>query len=172
MHSQAIKMLFDEHDIILDAIERVETLLEREDLSAQSETLTWFITFFREYGDGYHHHKEEDILFSLLSEKDPMLATGIVDELAEHHELFRNSLRQLQQHLSDKKFDAVRKAFGQYLSLLKDHIAAENDELFVAAEQLLNDREKESLYFSFKDKDADLGDDRKKEFETKILNWE
>ena len=96
MNSKAIQILYDEHDIILRAMEIIESLLELKDLYSQSETLLWFITFFREYGNLYHHHKEEDIFFSVLEKKNQILAESIIQALKEHHEMFRDDLSRAQ----------------------------------------------------------------------------
>lgn len=163
-------MLVDEHDVILKAIEQMDAILELEDLSTQADSLLWFIKFFREYGDLYHHHKEEEILFSLIGQKDSMMAEGIISSLTEHHEMFREDLRNAQEAISNGDWTAVRNIFSQYLSNLKDHISAENDEFFIAADQVLDDSEKETLYFSFLDKDRELDENRKKEFEKGVLD--
>lgn len=170
MYSRALQVLYDEHDIILKAIERVETLLEQEVSSSHAETLQWFITFFREYGDLYHHHKEEDILFALLSQNNPMLGESLIQALREHHEMFRENLRDAENALAENDWTAAREIFREYLSNLSDHISAENDQLFITADELLDESKKESLYFSFLDKDQELGEARKKEYEAKILN--
>jgi len=169
MQSDAIQMLVDEHEVILKAIEQVTTILESEDLSIQADSLSWFVKFFREYGDLYHHHKEEDILFSLIEQKDSMMADGIINSLTEHHEMFREDLHHTQDAISDGDWTAVRNILNRYLSNLKDHISAENDEFFISVDQVLNDAEKEALYFSFLDKDRELDENRKKEFEKRIL---
>jgi len=169
MNSQAIQILYDEHAVILEAIDQVRILLEAEDLSAQSETLQWFITFFSQYGDTFHHHKEEDLLFSVLARKNEMLAGGIVQALCEHHEMFRENLRDLRKAVSGENWKTVTNIFTQYLSDLTDHISAENDELFITAEELLDNDEKESLYFSFLDKDRELDENMKRKYEERIL---
>ena len=51
---------------------------------------------------------------------------------------------------------------------LLDHIAAENDELFVLAETLMEEDDLETIYFKFKDIDLELGEDRKVELEESI----
>ena len=169
MNSQAIQMLYDEHEIILKAIANVNTIFESEDLSTQADSLLWFIEFFRVYGDLYHHHKEEDLLFSLIEQKDSMLAEGIISSLTEHHEIFREDLQSAQNAISKSDWTSVRRIFNQYLSNLQNHISAENDEFFITVEQILSDEEKESLYFSFLDKDRELDENRKREYEKSIL---
>lgn len=170
MRSPGIQMLIHEHDVILKAIEQVNHILKSQDLSSNSESLLWFLKFFREYGDLYHHRKEEDVLFYLIEKKDQMLAMGIVKALTEHHEMFREDLRKAQNALSNNDWISARNILNSYFSNLKDHISAENDEFFISVDQLLDDSEKESLYFSFLDKDRELDENKKKEFEQEILN--
>jgi len=52
---------------------------------------------------------------------------------------------------------------------LLDHIAAENEELFVLAENLMDEHQLETIYFKFVDVDMELGESRKKDFE-KLIN--
>jgi hemerythrin-like domain-containing protein len=170
VRSPGIQMLIHEHDVILKAIERVNDIFKSQDLSSNSESLVWFLEFFREYGDLYHHRKEEDILFSLIEKKDQMLATGIIKALTEHHEIFREDLGRAQNALSNNDWILARNILSSYFSNLKDHISAENDEFFISVDLLLDDSEKESLYFSFLDKDRELDENKKKEFEQKVLN--
>ena len=56
-----------------------------------------------------------------------------------------------------------------YLQSLKDHIAAENDELFPMADDLFSPDEIERLYYRCIDKDEELGVARKQEFENHII---
>lgn len=168
MHCTAIKMLYDEHDFILKAIERAEMLIAKPSIPEDIGLLKWMIGFFREYGDKCHHHKEEDILFPLLSEKNNFIGTGIVMELTEHHEQFREMLGDANTAAERQEWEKLKTILKQYISDLRDHIAAENDELFITAEQLLNEHEKENLYFSFLDKEREFGESRKRELENKI----
>lgn len=170
MHSQALRMLYDEHDVILEALEQVKTILESPTLPLRGEALRWYLDFFQQYGDLYHHHKEEEILFSLLGQKDLLLAGSMVQALTEHHQMFREDLRQARQALVQQDWPLVKSILGQYFSHLRDHISAENDELFVTAGQLLNEAEKETLYFSFLDKDRQLGEEKKQALEKQIRN--
>lgn len=166
MHSQAIQLLFNEHEIILDGIENVQALLE-EDPASKKDDLKWYVKFFREYGDQFHHQKEEGQFFQLLSEKNPMVQ-GIIQELEDHHEMFRDALKEIESALNDENWKGVKEGFDNYFRDLTDHIHAENDELFISAEELLDEKEKETLYFNFIDKDSELDEERKARFEERI----
>ena len=49
-----------------------------------------------------------------------------------------------------------------------DHIAVENDELFVLAESLMDEDELETIFFKFKDIDMELGEDGKVKLEESL----
>lgn len=168
MHSKAMQLLYDEHDVILRAAERLQALLRTEDLTAQPARLEALLDFFRDYADGYHHRKEEDTLFAVLSNANPMLGSSIVEALTEHHQMFRDMLKEARAALAEGKGEPLRRLLGQYLANLRDHISAENDELFITAEEVLDDGEKEKLYFSFLDRDRELGTERKQQLEARI----
>lgn len=156
--------LYDEHEVILQRIQALRQLLGEGNLAARKEELNWYVSFFRNYGDKYHHQKEEDLLFSLLKDRYPGLA-NIAEALEGHHEMFRDNLKEAEAAMNEGDWESVRSVLRRYLSDLTDHISAENDELFVAVDEQLSDVEKERLYFSFLDKDMELGEAQKKEYE-------
>ncbi|RMF56434.1 MAG: hemerythrin domain-containing protein [Calditrichaeota bacterium] len=164
--SPAIQMLYDEHQIILQAIAQVLTLLDSNSPNRISR-LRWYVNFFRMYGDKYHHQKEEDILFQFL-QKDASPLTNFVDALTEHHELFRNYLKEIDDNLLKNDIDSASRLFKQYLSDLRDHISAEDDEFFITVESHYGEAEKENLYYLFLDQDRALGVNQKQEFEKQI----
>ena len=157
--------LYDEHQVILKEIQGLRQIIEKENLSGEREELEKYIVFFRNYGDKYHHQKEEDILFSLLKDRYPGLL-NITEALEEHHEMFRDYLKDVETAINNEDWSQVKSIFRQYLSDLEDHISAEDDELFVSVDEQLSDAEKERLYFSFLDKDMELGLDEKRAHES------
>jgi len=168
MYSKATQTLFDEHEVILKAIEQAKAILQQDDLSVHKDELLWYVRFFKEYGDEYHHQKEEEILFKFIEESNEMLGGGLISSLTDHHNEFRDALRNAQDALKNAQWDNVRKILNSYFSDMRDHIGAENDELFISTDSLLNDQEKDTIYYRYMDKDRELGEDRKSEFENKI----
>ena len=168
MISRALQMLYDEHDVILKAINKLQQLLKENNLPTKTESLRSFIRFFQGYGDVFHHHKEENTLFPLLTKKNEMLGMTIIEALEEHHSEFRETLLDISDALDKQDWETVTKELGRYLSDLADHISAENDELFVAAEMELTEEEKEKLYFDFLDQEMETGTEKKKEWEKQI----
>jgi len=159
--------MLDEHEVICQAEEIIENLDKTWETDAKKykETLTTLITFFREYADGYHHRKEEDVLFPAIYNHPDFVLQEIIDEFETHHEDFREYTKTIEAAVNEGDYEKSYKELNAYLQDLLDHIAAENEELFVLAENLLNETEQETIFFRFKDIDIELGEDRKKEFE-------
>jgi hemerythrin-like domain-containing protein len=167
MISPALQQLYDEHETIMLAIDRLRSVLELQDLASQSEELRTLIAFFREYADGYHHQKEEEVLFPALLQINPAIEM-LTESLAEHHGLFREAVSTAVAAIENEDWETTRATLDKYASDLVDHISAENDELFVAADDMLSESEKERIHYQFLDCDRALGVDRKHLFEEEV----
>mgnify|MGYP003948728103 CR=1 FL=1 len=166
-----IQTMFDEHEIISNAcdfIENINGLWESSPLE-YSKKVNQLLLFFKEYSDGFHHHKEEVVLFPALKKCVDFTLTELLDELEMHHEDFREYTNEVEEYIKEKKFESSYRVLQTYSSDLLDHIGAENDELFVLAESLLDDSELETIYYKFKDIDIELGVDKKEELESIIV---
>jgi len=170
MEHNPIQTMLDEHEVICQTegiIENIDKLWET-DLDKYKETVTILITFFREYADGYHHRKEEDVLFPEINKHPDFVLQEIIEEFETHHEDFRDYTVEIENAIGDNDFEKSYKELNNYLQDLLDHIGAENDELFVLAETLMDEDELETIYFKFKDIDMELGEERKIELEQSI----
>lgn len=93
-----------------------------------------FMAFFRVYADGYHHAREEDVLFAALVEHAELPSTrGPIAALIADHEAMRAMLGELDP-LLDAPLDDAAKARLRELSMaysraLSHHIDAENSVL-------------------------------------------
>lgn len=165
-----IKMLYQEHEVILKAIKKGKFLngLWKTDKHSFEEQMKELIVFFRDYADGYHHRKEEEVLFPAISENPQFVLHGILEEFEQHHEDFREYANEINETLNEGNAEKGFKIFLNYCSELEDHIGAENDELFVLAESLLSPNELEKIYFLFQDVDMENGNARKLEIEESI----
>lgn len=124
-----------------------------------------FIEFFRNYTDKYHHQKEEEILFPEMSKRNELLEDGVIKEMFENHEDFREMMRNIESEIDNNNVDSAYKLFNEYSEALKDHIAVEDDEVFQMAESLMSDDEMDNIYFRFLDNDRELGDKEKSDME-------
>lgn len=157
--------MYDEHDIILQSYEIIQNIDNtwEKDPEKYKSVVTQLLTFFREYADGYHHNKEETVLFPTIYEHPDFTLHGIIDEFNQHHEDFREYSAEITDSLATGDYPRSYKVLRKYISELRDHISAEGDELFVLAENLLAPDELETIYFKFQDIDRDLGEARKQE---------
>ena len=161
----SIKLLFDEHEVITLAIGKAHEA--RSLVGKDNEAYEWIISelirFFRQYADHYHHYKEEQILFPELAKKSDLLASGIITEMFSNHEDFREQLGLIEADLHAGDFAEAADKMDAYTEALQDHIAVENDELFLAAADLFSEDELDRIYFRFVDLDSELGEHKKKD---------
>jgi hemerythrin-like domain-containing protein len=161
--SSPMQVMFDEHDIISSAEHTVLLLDHYWEKSGEgfAKHIHSLLSFFREFCDGYHHFKEEQVLFPELENHNDFTLHPLISELKEHHEIFREYTKAIEESVIKKQFKRTYIMLCKYVEELKDHIAAENDELFVIAQSLLSDAELETIYYKFKDIDLSLGEGRK-----------
>ena len=171
MQSLLSTLLIKEHDVILDAGTLICTnrgLWISEPIEYE-HNINHLLEFFSVYADTFHHQKEEEILFPAIAKKNEMAGVAVVSELLEHHENFRHLANQIRKALDNKEFTEVQELLESYISLLKDHIAVENDELFPMADDIFNPDELEKLYHKCIDKDTETGITLKEEWKNQII---
>ncbi len=170
MEHDPIKIMLDEHELIAQAEEVIENLNNswHNNSEKYENAVASLIAFFREYADGHHHRKEEEVLFPAISNHPDFILQDIIDELEQHHEDFREYTKEIEHALDEKEYEKSYTVLTNYLQDLLDHIAIENDELFVLAETLLDEDELKTIYFKFMDIDMELGDERKTKLEQSL----
>ncbi|HWR33116.1 MAG TPA: hemerythrin domain-containing protein [Chitinophagaceae bacterium] len=170
MQTSLSELLMTEHNVILEAGKLVESnnKLWESDPSAYKEFVNYLFGFFSVYADEFHHQKEEEILFPAISKVNEMAGMSIVQELAEQHEDFRQLVQEIRIVFDRQDYAATQQYLESYMDKLRDHIAAENDELFPMADDILSAEEIDRLYFKCIDKDEELGIVRKKDYEEQI----
>lgn len=167
MENNPAQFLMDEHDIIVQLERTINSMdqLWLKDPDKYKELVSKTLYFLRAYSDGFHHAKEEEILFPELIDHPDFLLNEIIDELIEHHEMFRDYTTEIEELNETNEFEKLQKVLKRYINDLLDHIAVENDELFSITENLFSDSQLENMYFRFKDIDLELGQDLKDELE-------
>lgn len=165
-----LELLYREHDVIIRAGNILHSLRKQlaEDPPAYSENLLKLISFFKRYGDEYHHYKEEEILFPAMSKKNELVAEGIIAEMFSNHGDFRLDLAEVTDLLNRGQHELAQKKAEDYIEALFTHIAVENDELFQIAYSLFNDSELEIIQNRFMDFDRDKGFEEKKKLEKQL----
>lgn len=155
--TSATQTLRHEHDAILrmlDATEETARQLAANE-PVEPRILDGLLEFFRLFADKCHHGKEEDLLFPKLQEKGMPRNMGPIGVMLIEHDQGRALIRQMSDAAADYKqgrasaagrwVDAAR----GYTILLREHIAKENEVLFVMAERMLTPEEQQELSAQF-----------------------
>jgi hemerythrin-like domain-containing protein len=136
------EILMSEHQVILSALEKLETIL-RDDLFTQEKELSYCFEFIKEYSDDYHHGKEEDVYFKWIVENNPGLEQGPISCMLKEHDIFRALVKKGKENLSiylETKDQVAQKncieALSEFIENLRAHINKEDQVLYQMAEQI------------------------------------
>ncbi|MBW2402498.1 MAG: hemerythrin domain-containing protein [Deltaproteobacteria bacterium] len=155
---EAIDMLMSEHRLIeraLDALERWVTTLGSGSESDDKAELTRFVSFIRDFGDAYHHSKEEDMLFVAMVDQGFPREAGPIAMMLHEHELGRSlvsvldGLAQQSTAWSKEDSDTLASTAREFSALLRQHIQKEDQILYPMADARLPEPVKEELFRRF-----------------------
>lgn len=151
-----VDVLMAEHRVI----ERVLSALEQRiaDLDQPPfpyEFLTQALDFFRNFADGCHHAKEEELLFPLLEQRGIPREHGPIGCMLKEHVHGRECLATVRANLdaardgSPAALAAVRAAALDYIGMLRQHIYKEDNILFQMAIRALSPEDETQLSARF-----------------------
>ena len=119
-----------------------------------AERVAQMIDFTRNFTDGDHHAKEEDLLFPLLEERSTA-AGGTISVLLSEHQAARDCIRAIEKALPDAVGEDQERAAAArgvivenlrlYAFLLPLHIGKEDTVLFSLTDELLSVQEQDIL---------------------------
>ena len=160
MNDTPTDQLRSEHDLVLmvvEAMEREAAFIERTG-RVHADRVAQMVDFTRNFTDGDHHAKEEDLLFPLLEERSSA-AGGTISVLLSEHQAARDCIRAIDGSLRDangqdgEKAAAARGVIAEnlklYAFLLPLHIGKEDTVLFGLTDELLSVQEQELLAKDF-----------------------
>jgi hemerythrin-like domain-containing protein len=160
--NEATQILRYDHDVILRVLDATEIIGESLETGTDvpPHILSKPIEFFRLYADRCHHGKEEDLLFPELEEKGMPRSGGPVGVMLMEHQAGRSLIAEMAE--AAKAYESGNREAGaqwadaalDYVALLREHIAKENNVLFVMAERLLTPEEQQRLASKFDDVDT------------------
>ena len=164
--------LTQEHVLVLmvvEAMEREVTSIERTG-RAHTERIAQMMDFTRNFTDGYHHYKEEQVLFPALEERS-RAGAGQVSILLSEHMAGREAVRAVVENLAAANADeAARKAVAEnlalYAFLLRLHINKEDTVLFPLADEVFSDQEAEIMAAEFARASQESGSGSPERFRT------
>jgi hemerythrin-like domain-containing protein len=139
MRESPTRQLADEHEfvkLVVGAMDDEVAYIERTG-RVHAERVAQMIDFTRNFTDGIHHAKEEDLLFPLLEARSAA-AGGTVSVLLSEHEAARGCIRAIDAALPDAEGSeeargVIAENLKLYAFLLPLHIGKEDTVLFPPA---------------------------------------
>lgn len=161
-----IKILQEEHLLLLQAIETGKQIQKIEDDNLYYTIIHDFIVFIRNYSEIYHHPKEENVLYPLLKNRSEKMNADFMHEICDNHEDFKSLIAEIENLYVICDYKNLRKAMLNYFKVFEEHIKRENAIILSVAEKLLTEAEKENITNLFNKIDEKNGDKEnlKKEF--------
>lgn len=144
-------ILSAEHLDILKVIKALEK--ETAQLAASRKINSDFfwkiLDFIKNYADGFHHAKEEKILFQEFCNHEAQMHCNPIEQMLVEHDLGRKYVKQLEAGLAaDLAGEVIAGAQG-YADLLKQHIFKEDNILYPMAEEGLSAEVKAEILNKF-----------------------
>ena len=180
MKTDITKALVDEHRLIL----RMIALLERNaPKTAEGSYLNWQfyldgIDFIRQYADRFHHAKEEDVLFKALVDNGMPKDNSPVAAMLMEHDQGRNFVRAMvsavleaQAGRTDAYQEIADNATG-YATLLRDHIAKEDDILYPLSERVLPESVRAGVLVGYQAAEAQVSSDFSEHYNAIVKQYE
>lgn len=141
----AIETLMSEHRVIEQVLDGLVGFADeaRRRGSTDKEELARFVTFAREFADGHHHGKEEEILFAAMVENGFPRNGGPVAVMLSEHDQGRGLVRILRERAeqpgpwSDADRQEIAAVANGFAEMLRAHIHKEDAVLYPMAEQHL-----------------------------------
>lgn len=151
--NSATKNLENDHVQILRLIQVMENMVQEQ--STDVSHLEKVVDIIKNYADGFHHAKEELILFPLLTSKGFSTETGPVAVMLMEHDRGREFVQSIIENIVRYKAGDVDAVLGvyinmqKYIALLRNHIHKEDNILFRMADRVLQENDHQNLLKQF-----------------------
>jgi hemerythrin-like domain-containing protein len=149
----ATKNLENDHVNILRLIDVMEKMANTS--SSSITDLETVVNLIKSYADGFHHAKEENLLFPLMVNKGFSLEQGPVAVMLHEHTQGRNYVKGMTDGIASFKegnkpeLAKIYENFQGYIVLLRSHISKENNVLFRMADKAFTEIEQQELLKNF-----------------------
>jgi hemerythrin-like domain-containing protein len=145
--------LENDHVHILRLIDVMEVITQKTEANVEHlETIVWLV---RNFADGLHHNKEENLLFPKMVEKGFSFQNGPIAVMMHDHEQGRNYVKGIADNIALYEagdtgiLTEIHKNMQGYIELLRAHISKENTVLFRMADKALSEEEQKKLLDEF-----------------------
>lgn len=151
----ATKNLEDDHVHILRLIDVMEHLTRSE--NPDISHLESIVDIIRNFADGIHHAKEENLFFPFLAERGFSTTQGPVAVMLQEHMQGRNFVKGIADNITLYKngnkeaLNEIYRNMTGYAELLRNHIGKENNILFRMADRVLSESDHLNLLGKFEE---------------------
>lgn len=151
----ATSNLEEDHVYILRLIDVMEQISKEPDPDIMH--LETIVDLIRNFADGLHHAKEENLLFPKMVEKGFSFQQGPIAVMMNDHVQGRIYVKGMAENISRYKsgdIDSLKNIYLNmrgYMELLRAHIAKENNILFRMADKAFSNEEQQNLLAQFSD---------------------
>ncbi len=155
---KATQNLENDHQHIIKLIDVMEMMVKLPEPNISH--LEEVVNLIRQFADGLHHAKEENLLFPLMAEKGFSTQQGPVAVMLMDHEQGRGYVKNMAENIQlykNGQLDSLGLIYSNmlgYAELLKNHIAKENNVLFRMADNVFTSENQQSLLDQFTAIDA------------------
>lgn len=152
MHT-ATRNLENDHVYILRLIDLMEKMVIN--CTTEYKHMEMVVQLIKNYADGFHHAKEEQLLFPLLVKKGFSNEHGPVSVMLHEHVEGRQFVKKMSDGLviynsgDTSALPIIYENMQGYIDLLRAHIGKENNVLFVMANKALSDNDQAELLDKF-----------------------
>ena len=157
----ATKNLEFDHENILRLIAVMGKMVESKNPDVVH--LETAVDLIKHYADGFHHAKEENLLFPMMAKRGFSFEQGPIAVMLHDHVEGRGYVKAMTEHIElykNGKKDALKPIFENmhlYAELLQGHIYKENNILFKMADHALSESDQASLLVQFKEIESNGG---------------
>ncbi|SCY34463.1 hemerythrin domain-containing protein [Alkaliphilus peptidifermentans] len=136
IYSRPMKMLVDEHIVIKELLKLIPDVCNYivHSQSIDRNMMADIIDFIRSYADGFHHAKEEDILFPYANR-----GVDIIEAMEMDHIEGRGYVASMIKGIKANDKNLLIESLKNYGTLLQEHIKKEDEILYPWLDRILND---------------------------------
>jgi len=154
---EPLEVLKNEHGLIGQFLENLEEALKKLEIDQRPprEFFDQAIRFVKLFPEGYHHHKEELVMFVQVAQKHAGEFDGEIEALRHQHEVARNYISELALALNgyeegaQVQTDKVIENTAAYIALMRNHIHKEDHKFFPMVAEALTPEEMDALMVEF-----------------------
>lgn len=168
---KATQKLKEEHEIILNVLKLLDEMMSETSIENKVKHYDEMVYFLKMYADLAHHRKEE-ILFDEMCQIEAFHQRDLISLLLKEHELDSKYITFMDESLELRDYQGYASAAVKYRNLVKKHTEKENEELFVLADQILDEAKQNELVTAFENyEESVIGEELSHELSSMISAW-